>query len=118
MAKGMRNRTSARSAPGLPGAAWDPGTSAPRARVAIARGAAFSFHYEENLELLRAAGAELVPFDPLADEGLPAGAGALILAGGFPEVFGEELEANARLRSAIGAFDGPYPFYDENGLID
>jgi len=97
----------ARGAPQLPGPAWSPAGEGPPARIAIARGPAFSFHYEENLELLRAAGAELVPFDPLADEGLPEGAGALILAGGFPEVFGEELEANARLRSAIGAFDGP-----------
>ena len=97
-----------RNAPTLDGPAWDPGAPVVAgARIAIARGPAFSFHYEENLELLRAAGAELVPFDPLADEALPESAGALILAGGFPEVFGEELEANARLRSAIGAFDGP-----------
>ena len=97
-----------RNAPTLDGPAWDPGAPVVAgARIAIARGPAFSFHYEENLELLRAAGAELAPFDPLAHEALPDGAGALILAGGFPEVFGEELEANARLRSAIGAFDGP-----------
>jgi cobyrinic acid a,c-diamide synthase len=73
-------------------------------RIAIARGPAFSFHYEENLELLRAAGAELAPFDPTADESLPAGSGALILAGGFPEVFGAELAANASLRAEIAAF--------------
>ena len=97
-----------RNAPTLDGPAWDPGAPVVAgARIAIARGPAFSFHYEENLELLRAAGAELAPFDPLADEALPESAGALVLAGGFPEVFGEELEANARLRSAIGAFDGP-----------
>jgi cobyrinic acid a,c-diamide synthase len=40
-------------------------------RIAIARGPAFSFHYEENLELLRGAGAQLLPFDPLIDEALP-----------------------------------------------
>jgi cobyrinic acid a,c-diamide synthase len=98
----------ARAAPALEGPAWDPdpGQSGgrTRARIAIARGPAFSFHYVENLELLMAAGAELAPFDPLQDESLPAGAGALVLAGGFPEVFGAELEANAALRSAVHAF--------------
>jgi cobyrinic acid a,c-diamide synthase len=74
------------------------------ARIAIARGPAFSFHYEENLELLAAAGAELAAFDPLCDERLPADCGALILAGGFPEVFGAELSANASLRAEVAAF--------------
>jgi cobyrinic acid a,c-diamide synthase len=73
-------------------------------RIALAAGPAFSFHYEENLELLRAAGAELVPFDPLRDEALPLDADALLLAGGFPEVYGAELAANARLRAQVAAF--------------
>ena len=61
-----RSRARARPATrlGRPDAS-DAGTTA---RVAIARGPAFSFHYEENLELLRGAGAELVAFDPLTDE--------------------------------------------------
>ncbi len=74
------------------------------ATIAIARGSAFSFHYEENLELLEAAGATLAPFDPTRDTALPEGAGALILAGGFPEIFGAELSANAPLREQIAAF--------------
>jgi cobyrinic acid a,c-diamide synthase len=98
----------ARAAPPLPGPAWGPNppspAPAPAARIAIARGRAFSFHYEENLELLQAAGAELCPFDPLSDEELPEGAGALILAGGFPEVFGAELEANTALRAHVAEF--------------
>jgi cobyrinic acid a,c-diamide synthase len=104
----------ARSAPPLPGPAWSPeppspavparSPATPPTRIAIARGRAFSFHYEENLELLRSAGAELCPFDPLSDEELPADAGALILAGGFPEVFGAELEANAALRARVAEF--------------
>jgi cobyrinic acid a,c-diamide synthase len=99
----------ARQAPPLPGPAWSPeddGPPGPPVRIAIARGPAFSFHYEENLELLRGAGAELVAFDPLADEALPD-AQALLLAGGFPEVFGHELSANTRLRAEIAAFSGP-----------
>jgi cobyrinic acid a,c-diamide synthase len=95
----------ARSAPDVPGTVWEPGEAPPRKRVAIARGPAFSFHYEENLELLRGAGAELVPFDPLTDA-LPD-ADALLLAGGFPEVFGAELSANEELRTQIAAFEGP-----------
>lgn len=96
----------AQAAPELPGEAWAPKAEPQRARVAIARGPAFSFHYQENLELLSGAGAELAEFDPLSDEALPE-ADALILAGGFPEVFGEELSANTALREAIGRFDGP-----------
>jgi cobyrinic acid a,c-diamide synthase len=97
----------ARAAPALSGPAWSPEPScAPvsDARIAIARGPAFSFHYQENLELLEAAGAELDEFDPLSDSKLPAGAGALVLAGGFPEVFGAELAANAPLRAEVAAF--------------
>jgi len=96
----------ARAAPETAGPAWSahPSEEGPPARIAIARGPAFSFHYEENLELLRAAGGELVAFDPLGDEALPEGTDALVLAGGFPEVFGDELEANAPLRGAVAAF--------------
>ncbi len=97
----------ARSAPPLDGPVWSPeptgAEQAPGGRIAIARGPAFSFHYEENLELLRATGAELLPFDPLHDAALPDGANALILAGGFPEVYGAELAANAPLRADVAA---------------
>jgi cobyrinic acid a,c-diamide synthase len=96
------------AAPASAGPVWSPeqsdGALAGGAVVAIARGPAFSFHYEENLELLRAAGAELAAFDPLRDETLPEDAGALVLAGGFPEIFGDELSANTALREQIWAF--------------
>jgi cobyrinic acid a,c-diamide synthase len=95
----------ARSAPPLAVEPWAPAVApAAAARVAIAAGAAFTFRYEENLELLRAAGGELCPFDPLTDEALPTGTGGIYLGGGFPEVFGEQLSDNWALRAEVAAF--------------
>lgn len=73
----------------------------PSARIGLARDRAFCFLYAENLRLLVAAGAELVPFSPLADPGLPPGLDGLILPGGYPELAAEELSANAAMRSAV-----------------
>ncbi|NDZ81894.1 cobyrinic acid a,c-diamide synthase, partial [Streptomyces sp. SID10853] len=69
--------------------------------VAVAGGAAFSFSYAEHTELLTAAGADVVGFDPLHDERLPDGTAALVIGGGFPEVYGPELSANEPLRRAV-----------------
>ncbi|MHB1582236.1 MAG: cobyrinate a,c-diamide synthase [Acidimicrobiales bacterium] len=69
-------------------------------RVAVASGPAFSFSYPDNLEALGAAGAEVVTFDPCVDEGLPAQTSAVLVGGGFPELYAEVLAANgAMLRS-------------------
>ena len=73
-------------------------------RVAIATGPSFSFLYRENLELLEAAGAEVVTFDPTADESLPEGAEALYLGGGFPETYAEALSANVGMRDSVRDF--------------
>ncbi|MEU3944769.1 cobyrinate a,c-diamide synthase [Streptomyces sp. NPDC029526] len=120
----------ARSAGALPDAAWDPrralDAAAPAAgaagavasgaagpagpgrgdrpvRVAVAGGRAFTFTYAEHTELLTAAGAEVVPFDPLRDEQLPDGVDGLVIGGGFPEVHAAELSANEQLRKAVAA---------------
>lgn len=73
----------------------------------MAGGAAFTFSYAEHLELLAAAGAEVVTFDPLRDEHLPPGAAGLVIGGGFPEMYAHELSANEPLRKAVAAFAGP-----------
>ncbi|AVH59464.1 MULTISPECIES: cobyrinate a,c-diamide synthase [Streptomyces] len=69
--------------------------------VAVAGGRAFTFSYAEHAELLAAAGADVVIFDPLRDEQLPEGTGGLVIGGGFPEVFAPELSANEPLRKAV-----------------
>ncbi|MFF4405372.1 cobyrinate a,c-diamide synthase [Streptomyces sp. NPDC001404] len=77
--------------------------SAPRPVIAIAGGAAFTFSYAEHAELLTAAGAEVVAFDPLRDESLPPGTDGLVIGGGFPEVHVADLSANAPLRKEVAA---------------
>ncbi|MGW3972708.1 cobyrinate a,c-diamide synthase [Streptomyces ardesiacus] len=78
-----------------------PGAAPPGPRVAVAGGAAFTFSYAEHTELLAAAGAEVVTFDPLRDEELPAGTAGLVIGGGFPEVYASELSANEGLRKSV-----------------
>ncbi|MFC7359884.1 cobyrinate a,c-diamide synthase [Nocardioides astragali] len=77
------------------------GNGAKGARIAVAGGRAFTFRYAETVELLRAAGAEIVELDPLIDTRLPEGTTGLYLGGGFPEMHAAELGANERLRRDI-----------------
>jgi cobyrinic acid a,c-diamide synthase len=87
----------------------------PRLRIGIAHDAAFGFYYSEDLDALRAANVELVELDTLHDTALPALDG-LILGGGFPEVFMDQLEANTSLRAAIRrAIEAGLPAYAECG---
>jgi cobyrinic acid a,c-diamide synthase len=102
----------ARDAEALPDVPWDPTRdirppTPARPVVAMAGGRAFTFRYAETEELLRAAGCDMVEFDPLVDATLPAGTAGIYLGGGFPEVHAAELGENrclmAELRSAIAA---------------
>ncbi len=70
-------------------------------RIAVASGQAFSFTYPDNLEALEQAGAEIVPFDPVSDDKLPAGIHGLYAGGGFPEVFLPSLAANRSLLADV-----------------
>ncbi len=77
-----------------------------RARIAYALDTAFHFYYEDNLDRLRAEGAELVPFSPLEDECLPD-VGLLYFGGGFPELFEQKLFNNKRFCEAMQRWQKP-----------
>jgi cobyrinic acid a,c-diamide synthase len=96
----------ARTAPAVPFAPWSPSVAEPvagRPVIAVAGGPAFSFSYAETVELLTAAGAEVSTVDPLRDESLPPGTRGLVVGGGFPEVYAQQLSDNTPLREAVAA---------------
>src|SRR6266853_2114109 len=70
------------------------------ATIAVARDRAFQFYYPDNLQALEHAGARLVFWSPMADQVLPAADG-LYIGGGYPELYGRELAANAAMRAAV-----------------
>jgi cobyrinic acid a,c-diamide synthase len=94
-----------------------PARTAPvRARLAVARDAAFCFVYPDTLERLAEAGVQVVPFSPLADAGPPEGVDGLYLPGGYPEVHAKALSANAPMRRAVAdAARAGLPVYAECG---
>lgn len=69
--------------------------------IAIARDAAFGFHYPANIDCLRALGAKVVYFSPLADEAVPAEASSVYLPGGYPELFAQTLSQATRWKESI-----------------
>jgi cobyrinic acid a,c-diamide synthase len=88
----------------------------PPPRLAIARDRAFSFYYADNLDLLQAAGFELVEWSPIRDRALPENIQGLYLGGGFPEVFAAALSDNQAARQAVkAAIATGMPTYAECG---
>ena len=84
-------------------------------RIGVARDAAFSFYYRENLRMLENMGAELVHFSPLADAELPA-VDALIFGGGYPELYAKQLCENSSMRESIlQALESGMPCHAECG---
>jgi cobyrinic acid a,c-diamide synthase len=94
---------------------------APRAlansvRLGIARDKAFCFYYEDNLDALRGAGAEIAEFSPLEDSALPTALDALYFGGGYPELFAKQLAENGQMLAAIKqAAEEGLPIYGECG---
>lgn len=70
-------------------------------RIAVARDAAFNFYYQENLDMLEAAGAKLIEFSPLKGETLPDNVDGLYIGGGFPEEFAGKLSENRNVKKSI-----------------
>ncbi|MGR3323343.1 MAG: cobyrinate a,c-diamide synthase [Pseudooceanicola sp.] len=109
----------------LPGAARRPRLAPPAQRIAVARDTAFAFTYPHLLEDWRVAGAEILPFSPLADDPVPE-AGFVYLPGGYPELHAGRLAANATFLSSLRAAAGRVPVHGEcggymvlgDGLID
>jgi cobyrinic acid a,c-diamide synthase len=85
-------------------------------RVGVARDRAFSFYYEDNLDLLRENGAVIVDFSPIKDSGLPENLHALYFGGGYPELYAAELSRNGTLLHEIRDFaKANKPIYAECG---
>lgn len=70
-------------------------------RLAVAMDEAFCFYYEDNLEMLRRLGAEIVPFSPLHDASLPEHIHGVYIGGGYPELYAEKLSKNESMRANI-----------------
>jgi cobyrinic acid a,c-diamide synthase len=85
-------------------------------RVGVPSDHAFSFYYEDNLDMLREQGAEIVRFSPLNDTALPSGLDALYLGGGYPELHAEQLSGNREMLEEVRTFVASgKPVYAECG---
>jgi len=91
------------------------GTRPPGQRIAVARDAAFSFHYSHLLQSWREAGAELFFFSPLADEPPPDACDVCWLAGGYPELHAGRIAAAETFREGLRNFARARPVHGECG---
>lgn len=84
-------------------------------RIGVAKDKAFSFYYNDNIELLKEIG-NIIYFSPIKDKVLPENLDFLYIGGGYPEVFKEELESNETMRNSINkALDDGLRCYAECG---
>lgn len=87
-----------------------------RAVIAVAKDEAFCFYYEDNLRMLQEKGAEIIYFSPIHDKKLPDHCDALLIGGGYPELYVNELSQNASMKCEIKqAFDKGMPVVAECG---
>ncbi|PTX42810.1 hydrogenobyrinic acid a,c-diamide synthase (glutamine-hydrolysing) /cobyrinate a,c-diamide synthase [Gemmobacter caeni] len=86
----------------------------PAQRIALAQDAAFSFTYPHLLAGWHAAGAEVLPFSPLADEPPPE-ADLVWLPGGYPELHAGRIAAAGRFMAGLRAHADTRPVHGECG---
>ncbi len=87
-----------------------------RVRIAVAYDKAFCFYYEDNLDLLRSAGADPVFFSPREDDALPADISGIYIGGGYPELHAAELSRNSSMLASLKAWAlAGKPLYAECG---
>jgi cobyrinic acid a,c-diamide synthase len=87
----------------------------PGQRIALARDQAFSFIYPHVIEAWRKAGAEILPFSPLADQAPPPNADSCWLPGGYPELHAEALAAARHFSGGLQKFAETRPVHGECG---
>ena len=103
------------AASGKPIVSGGPLPTPPAQRIALAQDAAFSFTYPHLLEGWRAAGAEILPFSPLADQAPDASADLVWLPGGYPELHAGKLAAADRFRKGLRSHAETRPVHGECG---
>jgi cobyrinic acid a,c-diamide synthase len=90
--------------------------SATAIKIGVARDNAFCFYYQDNLDLLAIAGAQVVEFSPMNDTSLPPDLDGIYLGGGYPELFARQLSANTAMRRQIRKqSEAGMPIYGECG---
>jgi cobyrinic acid a,c-diamide synthase len=87
----------------------------PGQRIALAQDVAFSFIYPHLVAAWRAAGAEIIPFSPLADEAPDPSCDVAWLPGGYPELHAGKLAAASRFADGIRTFALTRPVHGECG---
>jgi len=85
-------------------------------KIAVAYDKAFCFYYEDNLDLLKAAGGQVLLFSPLTDKKIPDGADAIYIGGGYPELYAKQLSENKSMLESVRSWaDEGKPVYAECG---